>query len=102
MTSFPRPGDAPAARCRIRHGDRSWLRYRAADRIARWRRAVGWSQAQLAAAVDRDPSTVSRWERGRRLPSPEMHSALCGLFGCDDGCLLDAHDPLPFADAEGC
>lgn len=92
MNTFPRPGDSPAARDRLAFGDRRSLMYRAADRIGRWRRAAGWSQAQLAAAVERDPSTVSRWESANRLPSAAMHSRLCRLFGRDAGCLLDAHD----------
>lgn len=37
-------------------------------RAERLRRAAGVSQAELAGAVGVDASTVSRWERGRRLP----------------------------------
>ena len=32
--------------------------------IREWRRASGWSQKRLAAALDVPVNTVARWERG--------------------------------------
>ncbi|MFF7138936.1 multiprotein-bridging factor 1 family protein [Streptomyces sp. NPDC008196] len=41
------------------------------QRVARARRRLGWDQAQLAAAVDRSVSWVSKIETGR--PSARSH-----------------------------
>lgn len=38
-------------------------------RLAKVRKLVGESRAQLAAAIERDPSTVHRWETGTDDPS---------------------------------
>ncbi|MDI6750684.1 MAG: helix-turn-helix transcriptional regulator [Rhodocyclaceae bacterium] len=49
--------------------------------IARWRKAQGMTQEQLALALDVDPITVSRFERGVTLPSlPTLHR-MSGIFG---------------------
>lgn len=37
--------------------------------IAARRAALGLTQAQLAAALDADPATVNRWERGKATPT---------------------------------
>ena len=36
--------------------------------IARARLLIGWSKKELAAAVDRDESQISRWEAGKERP----------------------------------
>lgn len=49
--------------------------------IARWRGFQGITQEQLALALDVDPVTVSRFERGVTLPSlPTLHR-IAGVFG---------------------
>jgi transcriptional regulator with XRE-family HTH domain len=44
---------------------REWAR---SGRGARIRRVAGVTQAQLAREIGVDPMTVSRWERGERVP----------------------------------
>ena len=57
--------------------------------IARWRIAKGMTQEQLALALDVDPVTVSRFERGVSLPSlPTLHG-MAGVFGVPLARLLD-------------
>jgi transcriptional regulator with XRE-family HTH domain len=48
--------------------------------LQEWRKQNGYSQSQLARALDVDSMTVSRWERGvRKIPS-FLHLALeCAL-----------------------
>jgi transcriptional regulator with XRE-family HTH domain len=41
----------------------------------------GWSQQEVGNHVGTDGYTVSRWERGRALPSPYFRQRLCDLFG---------------------
>jgi transcriptional regulator with XRE-family HTH domain len=40
----------------------------------------GWSQERVANAIDINPKTVGRWERGEVKPSPEYRLLLCKLF----------------------
>lgn len=57
--------------------------------IARWRTSQGMTQEQLAFALDVDPVTVSRFERGVTLPSlPTLHG-MAGVFGVPLARLLD-------------
>jgi len=39
-----------------------------AERLVAFRRGRGWSQKQLAKALRVDPTTLSRWESGARIP----------------------------------
>lgn len=56
--------------------------------IRYWRRRRGMTQGQLAAAVGRQGTTVSRWETGERLPAlPTLLEILVAL-GCDPAALL--------------
>lgn len=48
--------------------------------IARWRTARGMTQEELAVALDVDPMTVSRFERGVTLPSLLTVQQLAGVF----------------------
>lgn len=49
--------------------------------IARHRAAIGITQEQLSLALDVDPITVSRFERGVSLPSLTTIQKLCDIFG---------------------
>jgi len=51
-----------------------------AEHIRRHRRATGLTQAQLAARLNVDQATVSRWERALQLPELPQQKALRDLF----------------------
>jgi transcriptional regulator with XRE-family HTH domain len=38
------------------------------ERLVRHRTRLGWSQKQLAAVLKLDPTTLSRWELGKKAP----------------------------------
>jgi transcriptional regulator with XRE-family HTH domain len=42
------------------------------ERVRAARKAKGWKQKELAAAVSVEPVTVSRWERGEHMPDVGM------------------------------
>lgn len=48
--------------------------------IARLRREKGWTQKQLAEALQLSDKTVSKWERGQGCPDVSILRALSGLF----------------------
>jgi len=51
----------------------AWARKAAADGHARQlRERAGWSQAELAAAIDTTEASVSRWESGDRRPRGDL------------------------------
>src|SRR3546814_21137404 len=53
-----------------------------AERIRTARNRKGWKQAELAAMLEVDRSTVGHWERGEgSSPSPARLFALAGLTG---------------------
>ncbi len=55
---------------------------RLSDRIRTARYRKGWKQAELAAMLEVDRSTVGHWERGEgSSPSPARLFALAGLTG---------------------
>ena len=47
------------------------------------RQLRGWSQEDLAAHIECDPKTVSRWEHGLAFPGPYFQKKLIDLFGKD-------------------
>lgn len=49
--------------------------------IAYHRKALGMTQEQLSLALDVDPTTISRFERGVSLPSLTTIQKLCNIFG---------------------
>lgn len=51
------------------------------DGLAARRRALGLSQEQLAYMLDRDPTTIGRWERGETTPQPVHRAALARALG---------------------
>lgn len=56
-------------------------RLRIGEWVRRQRAKRGWSQPELAREFGTDPGTISRWERGKRVPELEMFRRLCALFG---------------------
>lgn len=66
--------------------------------IARWRTARGMTQEALAVALDVDPMTVSRFERGVSLPSLLTFQQIATVFGASMAQMLeDVPVPLPAA-----
>lgn len=51
------------------------------DRIAKARLAKGWRQKELARALDKEPTAVSRWERAANDPSLETLVRIAELLG---------------------
>jgi transcriptional regulator with XRE-family HTH domain len=39
------------------------------ERLVRYREGLGWSQKRLAKELNVNPTTLSRWESGRKVPS---------------------------------
>jgi transcriptional regulator with XRE-family HTH domain len=58
-------------------------------RIAACRLAKRWKQKQLAAAVNVETLTVSRWERGRHMPDLDMLDLIAAELNTTAGFLLD-------------
>jgi transcriptional regulator with XRE-family HTH domain len=54
---------------------------RLGERIRAARTAKGWKQKHLAAQVDVEPITVSRWERGATSPDLEVISQVAEVTG---------------------
>ena len=50
-------------------------------RLARARRAMGWSRRRLARLLGVDESTVKRWEDGRRRRSARLREQLNAILG---------------------
>ena len=57
--------------------------------IARWRTAHDMTQEELAIALDIDPMTVSRFERGVTLPSLVTIRQLANVFGVSMAQMLE-------------
>jgi transcriptional regulator with XRE-family HTH domain len=55
-----------------------------AGRLKRWREALGWSQRELARRIGVCPSTVERWELGRRVPRGAYLAKVNALIGTND------------------
>jgi transcriptional regulator with XRE-family HTH domain len=58
-------------------------------RIISIRKAVGWSQAQLAEKMGMTEATISRWESGDRSPSWITARRLARVLGCPSAALED-------------
>jgi transcriptional regulator with XRE-family HTH domain len=50
------------------------------ERLVRYREARGWSQKRLAEALKIDPSTLSRWELGKKVPWGVYRGMVARLF----------------------
>jgi len=69
------------------------LEKRLGQRIARQRKAVGFTQAQLAERVAVEPETISRIETGTRVPSLDLIALIGEALGVDLHELFRLHDP---------
>ena len=70
--------------------------------IARWRTAHAMTQEELAVALDVDPMTVSRFERGVSLPSLLTFQQIATVFGASMAQMLeDVPVPLKPAATDG-
>lgn len=52
------------------------------ERLRAWRESKGWTQMQLAVAIDAQPSAVSNYERGAVIPSLRAAARIereCGI-----------------------
>jgi len=54
------------------------------DRIRALRKANNMSQTRLARELDVSPSTITKWENGKRFPRGYTLERLCELFGVSD------------------
>lgn len=59
------------------------------------RRDQGWTQEELAEALDVQPITLSRWERGERAVSLSLLAKAAEALDVPLGDLLDTIRPLP-------
>jgi transcriptional regulator with XRE-family HTH domain len=50
------------------------------EQLRRARHLKGWTQSELAGALDTDFETVSRWERGTIIPSAYFREKLCSVL----------------------
>jgi len=65
------------------------------QRVAHARRDRGWSQEQLAEAIDIQPTTLSRLETGDRAISLSTLNRMAEAIGVGLGDLLDVDRDLP-------
>lgn len=63
--------------------------------IAKWRKARGLTQDDLAGFVEVDPVTVSRFERGTSVPSLQRLFVIAQALDVSVGELLAEASPLP-------
>ena len=61
--------------------------------LRRYRLAAGMTQTQLAQRLGIGSSSVSFWESGTTLPSPQMYPKLARILGVDALELTKAVDP---------
>ena len=61
-----------------------------AETLRKLRKEKGLSQLQLATQLFVNPSTVTRWEKGNRLPDASMITRLAHVLETDIGTLLSA------------
>lgn len=61
--------------------------------LRRQRLAKGWTQKQLACAMNTSIAAVSEWERGQRQPHPKRFPKLAKLFGIEALALTRVIEP---------
>ena len=73
-----------------------------ANKIRELRKAAGLDVETVGKGVGRSGKTVSAWETGRNMPSPEMLISICRFFGVSISCFYppdvteeDWHSELP-------
>ena len=73
-----------------------------ANRIRELRKNAGLDVETVGKGVGRSGKTVSAWETGRNMPSPEMLISICRFFGVSISYfyppdVTDAKQPAPFS-----
>lgn len=63
-------------------------------RLRTLRKAKGFSQTDVAEALDKDQSAIARWERGEAEPRLSELLLLAKLYGCALGNLVEDGDGL--------
>jgi transcriptional regulator with XRE-family HTH domain len=69
---------------------------RVGERIRRFRKSFGWTQAQLAEPSELDDMTISRLETGVRAPSLDQLERISLVFNVPISHFLDENDDLAF------
>ena len=64
------------------------------EKLTQARKAVGLTQADVAARLNVSRQAVSRWESGQSKPSTEKLLALSNLYGISLDHLLNAEEPI--------
>lgn len=75
-TQYPADAQAPAPQ-----GPEATAAEVVAQAIAEWRTSAGLSRDQVSEALQIDPSQISRWETGKRIPTLERVRELAALCG---------------------
>jgi transcriptional regulator with XRE-family HTH domain len=68
------------------------------EKIRAARAAKGWKQKHLAAQVDVEPITVSRWERGATTPDLDVINLVAEATGKSVSYFVGGEDAAPAAD----
>ena len=72
-----------------------------AERLRVWRKTNGWPQKRVADELGVSEATWSRWEQGRRFPSPAFLTLLAQYLRLPiSRFFYDSTDPCPFCPFE--
>jgi len=71
------------------------------EKIRAARAAKGWKQKHLAAQVDVEPITVSRWERGATTPDLDVINLVAEATGKSVSYFVGGEEPAPTVDPSG-
>ena len=58
------------------------------NKLLFYRKRANLTQAEVAARVEVDPATVSRWEKAKNPPLKKYRRKLAALYGCTEEELL--------------
>ena len=64
-------------------------------KLSEWRKAKGWTQAELASQIGISTSRVGHWERGGSVPSARYRKALSSALGIPEDEILLPHQLQP-------
>lgn len=68
--------------------------------IAKRRKQIGWTQAQLAERMKMEPESISRFERGATLPSLATLEILAGVLNVSIADLLTEYSDTAYSEAQ--
>lgn len=75
------------------------LGHRLGRNVAKLRKAMAWTQEELAHRIGVEPETISRLERGATVPSLKSLEKLAVIFGTRISDLLDEQSPEACSEA---